>query len=263
MIVVVGGSGMLGKPLVEDLLAEGETVRVVARDTDRARSLFDDAVEVVHGDVRDRDRMRAVVAGADVVVSTMHGFLGGRGAGPSEVDERGNANLVDAAAAASASMVLMSIAGASPDHPVDLFRAKYAAEQYLRASGVPWTIVRAPAYRELWLRLLSETAGDSGRPLIFGRGEQPIPFASVVDVASVVTRAALDPDQRGRLIEVPGEPMTMKELARGLKAERGWTGSPRHVPRAALRVLSVVARPVNPAFARQSLSALMMDTRGG
>jgi uncharacterized protein YbjT (DUF2867 family) len=207
--------------------------------------------------------MRAVVAGADVVVSTMHGFLGGRGAGPSEVDERGNANLVDAAAAASASMVLMSIAGASPDHPVDLFRAKYAAEQYLRASGVPWTIVRAPAYRELWLRLLSETAGDSGRPLIFGRGEQPIPFASVVDVASVVTRAALDPDQRGRLIEVPGEPMTMKELARGLKAERGWTGSPRHVPRAALRVLSVVARPVNPAFARQSLSALMMDTRGG
>jgi len=260
VIIVAGGSGLLGQHVVTDLLARGEKVRVLVRDVARARALFGDAIEVVAGDVRRAEGLDELVAGASVVVSAVHGFLGGRGAGPVEVDDRGNANLVDAAAAAGAGVVLVSVLGASPDSPVDLFRAKHAAEQHLRGSGTPWTIVRASAYLETWLTVLTKTAGTSGRPLIFGRGEQPIQFVSALDVAAVVSRAATDSTLRGQIFEIAGEPITMTELARALHDAHGWHGSPRHLPRPLLRILSVLARPISPAFARQNQTALAMDT---
>lgn len=260
MIVVAGGSGLLGRHVVAALIGQGEKVRVLSRDTERARALFDDRVEIVRGDVRRRDGLDDAVVDAEMVVSAVHGFLGGRGAGPAEVDDRGNAHLVEAAAAVGAGVVLVSASGASADHPVDLFRAKFAAEQYLRGIGTPWVIVRPPAYLETWLGVLSKTAGASGRPLVFGRGVQPIPFVSVLDVAAVVTRAATDPSDRGRVIEVTGESITMNDLARALQDARGWSGPARHVPRPLLRALSVVAAPLSPAFARQNRTALAMDT---
>ena len=42
--------------------------------------------------------------------------------------------------------MLVSVVGASPGHPIGLFRAKHAAEDMLRSSGIPWTMVRATAF---------------------------------------------------------------------------------------------------------------------
>lgn len=260
VIVVAGGSGLLGRQVVSELVARGERVRVLVRDAGRARSVLGEDAQVVAGDVRRRDGLDELVAGARVVVSAVHGFLGGRGAGPVQVDERGNANLVDAATAAGADVALVSVLGASPDSPVELFRAKHHAEQHLRRAATAWTIVRPAAYLETWLAILTKTAGRSGRPLIFGRGDMPIRFVSVLDVAAVVTRAATDATLRGRVLEVAGEPLTMTGLARSLQDARGWHGTPRHLPRAVLRTLSIAARPINPAFARQNQTAFAMDT---
>ncbi|MDQ1718168.1 MAG: hypothetical protein QOE89_2121 [Pseudonocardiales bacterium] len=260
MIIVAGGSGRLGQLIVTDLLARGEHVRVLVRDTERARALLGSGVEVLAGDVRRAAELRPLVDGASVVISAMHGFLGGRGAGPAEVDRLGNANLVNAAQAADAAVVLVSVLGAEADSRAELFRAKHAAEQQLRASGAAWTIVRAGPFLETWLGILTQTAGKSGRPLIFGRGAQPIPFVSAEDVAVVVSAAATDPALAGRILEVTGRPITMNEFASALQAARGWQGSARHLPRPVLRAFSMLARPINPAFARQNGTALVMDT---
>ncbi len=260
MIVVAGGSGLLGRQVVGDLLARGEQVRVLVRDTERARTLLGEQVDVMAADVRRPEGLDEVLAGASVLVSAVHGFLGGRGAGPREVDQRGNANLVNAAAAAGASVVLLSVIGAAADSHLDLFRAKHAAEEHLRASGTPWTIVRAAAFVETWLAILARTAERSGRPVIFGRGEQPLVFVSAADVAAVASRAVTDATLRGKILEVAGEPVTMTELARALQTARGWQGSPRHLPRPMLSTLATLTRPVNPAFARANRTALTMDT---
>lgn len=260
MIVVAGGSGLLGRLVVTDLLSRGEQVRVLVRDVDRARALFGSAVEIVAGDVRRADGFDRLVDGAAVVISAVHGFLGGRGAGPVEVDQHGNANLVAAAGGTGATVVLVSVLGAAHDSPVAFFRAKYEAEQQLRGSGTPWTIVRSAAFVQTWLAVLSQTAGRSGRPMVFGRGEQPIAFVSAEDVATVVSRAATDPTLLGQVLEVAGEHYSMNQLASALQDTRGWHGSPRHLPRSVLRILSALAGPINPAFARQSNTALAMDT---
>ncbi len=259
MIAVAGGGGLLGRQVVKDLVLRGEHVRVLVRDAPRARAVLGDEVEVRVADVR-QPGLSEVVGGASVIVSAIHGFLGGRGAGPGDVDQRGNANLIDAAATVGASVVLVSVIGASPDSTLELFRAKHAAEQHLLASGVSWTIVRAAAFMETWLNILAETAGSSGRPVVFGQGTVPIPFVSAADVAAVVSRAATDTTLRGQLVEVAGEPMSMSELAHALQAAQGWSGEIHHVPRPVLRLLAALSQPVNPAFARKNHAALEMDT---
>ena len=66
---------------------------------------------------------------------------------------------------------------------------KYAAEQHLKASGASWTIVRATAFLELWIDVLTKTAARSGLPVVFGHGNNPVNFVSVTDVAALVEHA--------------------------------------------------------------------------
>ena len=260
MIVVAGGSGVLGRSVVSALRSAGQQVRVLSRDVARAHVILGDEVEVCAADLRRPDGLGPLVAGASAVVGAAHGFLGGRGAGPVEVDRRGNAALVDAARATGAHVVLVSVLAASQDSRIDLFRAKAEAERYLKDSGAPWTIVRSAPFLETWIAVLTQTAGRSGRPMIFGNGQQPIGFVSAVDVAALVALAATDTTLRGRTLEVSGPPMTMNELADALRQARGWSGHPRHIPTPVLRLLATMTRPLSPAFARKNQTALYMDT---
>ncbi|HEY5012043.1 MAG TPA: SDR family NAD(P)-dependent oxidoreductase, partial [Acidimicrobiia bacterium] len=147
---------------------------------------------------------------------------------------------------AGADVVLMSVVGASADSPMELFRAKHDAEQHLRASGTPWTIVRATAFVELWAEIMA-------KPIVFGRGDNPINFVSVFDVAGVVERTVIDAGLRGQILEVGGpQNMTFNELAALLQDVRGGSRKIHHVPRSILRALAPVAR--------QPRAAITMDT---
>jgi NADH dehydrogenase len=246
MIVVAGATGRLGTRLVERLAAEGCQVRALTRDPARAEHISGCVADVVNCDVRDRASLSSAVQGASTVVSAVHGFAGPGRVSPESVDHQGNVNLIDAAGEVGADVVLMSVVGAAPEHPMELFRAKSAAEQHLRASGVAWTIVRATAFVELWAEIMS-------KPIVFGRGENPINFVSVEDVAAVLERAVTDASLRGRAIEVGGpQNVTFNQLAALLQEVRGQPAKVRHIPRAALRVTA--------PFARQARAAIAMDT---
>ncbi len=260
MILVAGGSGRLGTLVVRRLDASGLNVRVLTRDRKRGAHLASGRVDIVEGDVRDAGNVARAMAGVRTVVSAIHGFGDIGKVSPASVDRDGNRNLVDAAAAVTADVVLMSIVGASADHPIDLFRMKYAAEAYLRASGVPWTIVRATAFAEFWLDLLEQTARGSGRPVIFGRGVNPINFVSVGDVAALVERVVVDPSTRGTTFEIGGpENISFNDLAEGMKAP-GHMAAPRHIPLPMLRLAAALLGPVQPNRARQIRAGIAMDT---
>jgi Predicted nucleoside-diphosphate-sugar epimerases len=127
-VLVAGGTGRLGTLVVIGLAARGMEVRVLTRDPRRAAHLAAEDVEVVTCDVRDRTSTTAAVAGAEVVVSAVQGFAGPGDGSPATVDRDGNMHLIQAARAAGARAVLMSVAGAAPDSPFELFRMKHAAE---------------------------------------------------------------------------------------------------------------------------------------
>ena len=138
---------------------------------------------------------------------------------------------------------------------------KYAAELYLEASGLDATIVRAAAFLETWTDLMQQTARRSGRPLVFGQGDNPINFVSVIDVAAVVERAVTDPSTRGRTLEIGGpQNLTLNQVALASQAASGRTTGPRHVPPIMLRLAAQTAGRVNPMVGRQVRAALAMDT---
>ena len=260
LVLVCGGTGRLGQLVVGALTARGVAVRVLTRDVDRAAHLVDGQVEVVVGDVRDRTGVAAAVAGADVVVSAVHGFAGPGRVTPASVDRDGNLHLIEAARSAAADVILMSVVGAAPNSPMELFRMKHAAEAALAASGLPATVLRATAFLELWVDLLTSTAGRRNRPLVFGRGENPINFVSVRDVAALAERVITDPATRGHTFEIGGpDDLTLDELAHLVAARRGTPGEPRHLPRAALHVMAATVGRVRPELGRQARAALAMD----
>ena len=141
MIVVAGGTGTLGQRLVPRLVERGLPVRVFTRDASRARGLAQGDFEVFVGDVRDPKRVAEAVHSAAAVISAVHGFIGTGGVTPESVDRDGNAHLISAAARNGAFTLISSI-GTAPDHPCELARAKHAAEENLRQSGVPYAIIR-------------------------------------------------------------------------------------------------------------------------
>ena len=237
MFLVAGGTGRLGSRVVDLLETGGATVRALSR----------------HGDGDLRDITEQTLTGVSVAVSCVTGFPR---QSPEAVDLAGNVALIDAATRTRAAVVLVSVLGASPHSPMELFRIKYAAEEHLRRSGIPWTIIRPDAFEETWMQILEQTAGRTRRPVVFGRGDNPFAWTPVETVAKHVVRAVLDPQLRGRTIDVAGpDPRTLEQLAREVMLAHGWQGDPRHVPRAALQLMSLL--PGQPG--RMAKASLAMD----
>ena len=260
MILVTGGTGTLGTRVVRLLAERGEAVRVLTRDPARAARL-PGTVQVVTGDVRDPAAVAAAVRGCAAVVSAVHGFVGPGRPSPEAIDRDGNRALIRAAAAAGVErVVLVSVLGAAPDHPMSLHRAKYAAEQALRASGAQWTIIRPTSYLETWTAIIGAKLPGSGRALVFGPGRNPINFVSADDVAALVDLAVRDHALGGRVLEVAGpENLSFVAMAERLIAATGAPGRVKHIPLPVLRAMSVLARPVSPVLARQAQAAVVMN----
>ena len=268
MILVAGGSGRLGSDVVARLVARGLPVRVMTRDAARAgaalaRSGIDrSSVEIALGDVRDKAAVRSAVTGVTTVVSAIQGFGGTHALGVTAVDAEGNRTMIEAADAAGVQhFVLLSMIGASPTAPTALARAKGGAERALRASSLGWTILRPSAYMETWGSLLGDPILGTGRAQVFGRGTNPVNFVAARDVAVLVERAVVDPAMRGRVVDVVGpENLSMLDVVGLFRATLGTAVPVRKVPPAALRVLSLVLRPMKPILAGQVAMARTLDT---
>ena len=252
MILVVGGTGRLGSHVTYSLLAHGHRVRVLARGR-RPTPRETAGAEAVQGSVTDPDLLEGALAGVDVVVSAVTGFPF---VDPARVDFAGNQLLVRAAEGAGAEVVLVSVAGAAPDSAMGLFRAKFQAEQALLRSSVRGTVIRPEAFADLWIELLTTTARRSHRPLVIGRGDTPVGWVAVRDVAALAVRLIDQPSLRGAAYTLSGpEQLSMTDLARRLMEARAWPGSPRHLPIAALHATALL--PGRPG--RQAQAALALD----
>jgi uncharacterized protein YbjT (DUF2867 family) len=263
MILVAGGTGRLGTKLVNLLRPRGLEVRVLTRDRSRATHLTGAGVEIIEGDVRDYAAVGRAVDGAQTVVSAIQGFAGTRDGSPATVDRDGNGNLIRAAREATVEhFVLVSVWDASPDHPMELMRMKYAAEQELKGSGLAWTIIRPSAYIETWCDVLGRPLLQKGKTQVFGRGRNPINWVSTSDVARFVEMAVIDPAMRDVTIDVGGpENLTMSEFVEIFRTEAASTGRVGRVPLAAMRLMAIGMRRLNPSMARQIQAGIVMDTR--
>jgi NADH dehydrogenase len=263
MILVAGGTGMLGRSLIPLLVSHGEPVRVLTRGGRQTPQLTVPGIETMIGDVRKPDTLQRAMVGVRTVISAINGFGGDGALGVTAIDRDGNVNLIEAAEAAGVEQfILVSIQQAAADHPIELFRMKAAAEQRLRASRLAWTMVRPTAYQETWLEIVGRPLVTTGSTRVFGRGQNPINFVSAGDVARIVDIAVTDAALRGESVDVQGpENLTFDAFVETVKATTGALGTVNHVPLPMLRLMSLILRPIKPVLAGQMAAAVVMDTR--
>jgi len=186
MILVVGATGQLGGLIAKRLLAAGRTVRALAREASAWQGLQAAGAQIAIGDLKQRATLDAACSGVDVVITTANSALRGGADNTQTVDIDGNRNLIDAARSAGVKQfIFVSAFGVTVDSPVPLFQAKARTEEYLRASGMPYTILAADGFMDVWFPMIVIGPVLDGRPVtIIGEGRRKHSLIAADDVAS-------------------------------------------------------------------------------
>ncbi|MFJ9553592.1 SDR family oxidoreductase [Nocardiopsis sp. NPDC101807] len=184
-VLVTGGTGTLGRPVVEHLRRAGHGVRPLSRRPDPADP---DAVGV---DLRTGSGLGRALEGVDTVVHCATNPAGG--------DVEAATHLIrEVRAAGTAHVVYVSIVGVDRV-PLGYYRDKLLVERALEGSGLGWTVLRATQFHTLVRRIC---AGAARSPLM------PFPDveAQPVDSAEVASRLArlAEGDPAGRAPDMGG-----------------------------------------------------------
>lgn len=169
-ILVTGGTGTLGRAVVERLLAAGHEVRVLSRRPGPAAEAV--PYTWLTGDLRTGAGIDAAVAGAGSII---HCASGPRG------DVEATRNLIAAAQrAGSPHLIYISIVGV--DHvPLGYYRAKFDVERLIEDSGLSWTILRTTQFHDLILRGCTKLARLPVMLVPADTSFQPIDVREVAD----------------------------------------------------------------------------------
>lgn len=154
-ILVTGGTGTLGRPLVECLTQQGRGVRVLSRRPapDGSEAAGQEAaghglVSWATGDLKTGRGIDAAAEGAEVIVHCATG----RG------DAAAASNLIEAAKRADRPhLVYISIVGIDRVS-LGYYKSKLDVERQIESSGLPWTVLRATQFHELVLRICEALA---------------------------------------------------------------------------------------------------------
>jgi uncharacterized protein YbjT (DUF2867 family) len=210
-VVVIGGHGKVALELARILTERGDEVDSVFRNPDHSDDVAATGAHPVVADIErlDADALAKLIAGHDAVV-----FTAGAGGGDPKrtyaVDRDAAIRAIDAAGQACVPrFVMVSYFGAGPDHGVpqdDPFfsyaEAKAAADAYLRASELAWTVL-GPGR-------LTLDAPTGKIVLAQGKGE-----VSRADVALVVAAALADDSTIRRTIEFNNGDIPIAEALAG------------------------------------------------
>lgn len=169
-VLVTGGTGTLGRIVVQRLLGAGRDVRVLSRHTPPPSQR--PPYGWVTGDLRRDEGLGEAVAGVDVII---HCASSARG------DVQAARNLLEAARrVGSPHLVYISIVGVDRV-PLGYYRSKLAVERLLEKSGVPWSVLRATQFHDLILRGCSAVARLPVMVVPADTSFQPIDAREVAD----------------------------------------------------------------------------------
>ena len=183
-ILIIGGTGMLGKPVAQQLKADGFNVRLLVRNPEKAQKLLGEGYELMQGDVDNEASLRAALTGVDGVHVSLKG-------GPTEADfERMDhfavRDIAGIAKKKNVGRVTLISAYAVSEEKADTpeSRSKVKGETALKSSGVPYTIFRCSWFMET-LPLFVQGKSIS----LIGNQIHPLHWIAVDDYARMVAKS--------------------------------------------------------------------------
>jgi uncharacterized protein YbjT (DUF2867 family) len=213
MIFVTGGTGTVGSQLVRELAASGQMVRVLVRTPEKARDIQGPGIEVVYGNLEQRETLLNALAGVERV------FLLSAD-DPRQVELQGNV-IETAQQAGVRHIVKLSAYTAAPDSRVSFARWHWQTEEQLKQSGLAYTILRPTLYMQNMVTLFGRSiATDSHFVLPMKDGK--VGIIDTRDVAAVAAACLTRPGHEGQTYQLTGpEPLSFQQVARSLTTGLG------------------------------------------
>jgi uncharacterized protein YbjT (DUF2867 family) len=267
MLLVTGGTGFIGSHLIDRLRQLDIAVRAVVRHPAREKELRSLGVDVVSGDIADAASLKQAAHGCDRVIHLVGIIQEARGATFRGVHVEGTRNVLAAAKAAGARQFLfLSALGTRPGAKSAYHRTKWEAEELVRASGIPFTILRPSLVYgagDLFTLRLSNMIRLSPVLPVVGSGASKIQPLHIDDLISCIVKAVSSDAFVNEMYELGGpEQLTYKEVTTFIAEAMGVRRPVLHLPlivmKAAARAFEI-ALPTPPVTTDQ-LIMLQEDT---
>jgi uncharacterized protein YbjT (DUF2867 family) len=258
-ILVLGGTGHYGRHIVRSLLKKEEPVRVLSRNTGRARDTLGQEVEIVEGDITSSEAVGRVLDGVRAVVISVSAFS-------PQLIRRLEAIERDAVLMVLAEMkrreiprvVYISVYAIQEDLAKELglksAPIKLAVENTLAQSDLNWTVLGAPPSTEIFFAMIR-----GNRMIVPGGGPPALPTISPVDVGEIAAQAALRDDLGGKRFRLAGpEALSFPEAAERISQAAGRPIRFQAIPSILPRIASVVLQPLTPFSDRLFFACRML-----
>ena len=276
-IAVIGGSGFIGRQIVEKLARAGARLKILTRNADKAKFLrpmgAPGQITLISGKATDDKALAQVLTEVDAVVNTV-GILaegGGQRFAALQADLPARIGQIMKAVAASSSsrraplrMVQLSAIGANPQSPSLYARTKAAGEAGLLAAFPTATILRPSlvfgAGDGFFNRFAAMAVTAPALPVI-GGGTNRIQPVYVGDVADAVVAALMDEASQGKIYELGGpDIITFREAMRFVLQSIGRSRKLLSVPFPVMGIAAMaMAILPNPPVTRDQLKLLKID----
>jgi len=229
--MLTGATGFVGRSIVRELLAKGLTPVCLVRSTEKLlqqhRAVDPDRLVPVVGNLTDRNALRQAAEMSQAAIHLVGIIIARplRGQTFARTHTQGTMNVVDAVQRAGVRRyVHMSALGTRPDAVATYHRTKWAAEEYVRRSGLDWTILRPSLIHGPdgeFMRLMKRFMCGLMPPAIpyFGDGLAKIQPVYVKDVARCFVQSLLDSKTIGQVYPLGGPKVyTWRELYNACRA---------------------------------------------
>ncbi len=251
MILITGANGFVGSHLVERLRKDGIAVRSLVRDPSRARKLADLGAELATGDISDLASLEAAAEGCDRIVHLVGIIQEGRGFSFRSIHVEGTRNVLAAAKkAGTARFFHQSALGTRENAQSEYHRTKWEAEQLVRASGLPYTILRPSLIYgpgDLFTIRLAEMIRLSPVLPVIGSGRSKVQPIFIDDVTACIAKAVTSEAILNRTLEIGGpDRLSYEEVTRAIAAVLGVKRPTVHMPMFFMRTMAKVAEAVLP-----------------
>lgn len=225
-VLVIGGSGFLGRRVVRALLADGRPVRCLARDPARVQDLSDAGCEVVGGDMLDAGSVERAVAGVGAVCVSVHTLsrqaANGSGQDFMGVERTGLQHIVQACRTHGVRrLAYVTAIGVAPDAPSAWLRGRWETEQLLFASGLDVSVLRPGMIVGRGGTGFDVVLSGARRPVAVALGSRTRRFRTIAvdDLASYVVDALDDPRAIGHAYDVGSDDVLTTDQMIDLAAE--------------------------------------------